>query len=149
MQFFLRVEMLIHACLLDGSHRNCNTACATHVHTLISKSALVIMPCRVLLGMLKSQSHTQSPTADFIQQLVANQDLQMALLNCATELVLDTFSSSMSFPALTAALGRCAAVVDLWEAAEHFKDHLNSSKAGKMPEECESFLAYIRYIPRH
>lgn len=84
-------------------------------------------------------------TATTIHSIVGNQALQMALLNCAVELVLGTFSATMSFPALTAELGQLPAVLDIWAAAAHFKQCLSSGTHTDMPHELEEILGYMRY----
>lgn len=97
-----------------------------------------------MLQAIKSPAVPHRLCSDSIQQVVDDQDLQLALLNCAAELVLNVFSSSLSFPVLTAQIGRLSTVIDLWAATEHFKVHLKDSNSADMPEDCLNLLGYMR-----
>lgn len=103
--------------------------------------------CRVLLGVLRSLQPGQTPSMDLIKRTITCRDLQLAMLNCAAELVLDVFSKSVSFPTLTRNLGCLSAALDLWDATAHFRQQLEPAglKLGvPMPDDILNFLGYMR-----
>lgn len=97
--------------------------------------------------MLQATPSSLKPGSDSIESLVNNYELQLALLNCAAELVLGEFSADMAFPALTDALNRLPNVLHLWAAAESFVQSLTGEMQGRtaMPDSSKVLLGYMRW----